>query len=72
MIEEEFRNHPMVEEVSRIEISNPSKRGKYSKRLEIDEKLDDINSIKEKVKSYVNDEVFKAFVDVYEEYGSKK
>lgn len=72
MIIEEFRKHPMVDEVNYIEIPNPSVRGKYSTRLDIDETLDDINSIREKVKHYVNNEVFRALVEVGERYMSKK
>jgi hypothetical protein len=71
MIEEEFRNHPIVEDVSRIEISDPSVRGKYSTRLDIDEKLDDINSIREKIRHYVNEEVFKAVVEINKKYCGK-
>lgn len=71
MIEEEFKNHPMVEDVSPIEIKDPSVRGKYSTRLNIDEKLDDINSIREKVKYYVNEEVFNAFVEIGKEYADR-
>jgi hypothetical protein len=68
MIEEEFRNHPMVEEVSKIEVSDPSVRGKYSTRLYIDEQLDDINSIRAKIRNYVNEEVCKAIVEIGKEY----
>ncbi len=55
MIEEEFMSSGIVESFNRIEPSDPSVRGKYSTRLNIDEKLDTYETIRAKVKQYVNE-----------------
>lgn len=71
MIEEEFRNHPLVAEVRSVEPVDPSVRGKYSTKLNIDEKLDDMSLLREEVRRYVNEEVFSAFLKLARDLGTK-
>jgi hypothetical protein len=72
MIEEEFMSSGIVESFNRIEPSDPSVRGKYSTRLNIDEKLDTYKTIRAKVKQYVNEELLKALVEIGSTYKCSK
>lgn len=72
MIEEEIMNSGIVESVKVIEPTNPSARGKYSTRLNIDKKLDTYETIRAKVKQYVNEELIKVLVEIGSTYKSSK
>ena len=72
MIEEEVMNSGIVESINRIEPTDPSVRGKYSTRLNIDETLDTYETVREKVRQYVNEELLKALVEISSTYKCSK
>ena len=72
MIEEEIMNSGIVESVKVIEPTDPSSRGKYSTRLNIDEKLDTYETVRAKVKQHVNEELIKALVEIGSTYKCAK
>jgi len=72
MIEEEIMNSGIVESVKVIEPTDPSVRGKYSTRLNIDEKLDTYETVRAKVKQHVNEELLKSLVKISNTYKCAK
>jgi hypothetical protein len=71
MIEEEIMLSGIVESVE-VKPTDPSVRGKYSTRLNIDETLDTYETVREKVRQYVNEELLKALVEISSTYKCSK